>query len=440
MTWHTNTLVAADKSFLWHPFTPMRQWCAPDHEPTVICRGEGVWLYDTRGRRYFDGNSSIWTNIHGHSHPRLLRALQTQSEQLCHSSFLGATNPPAIQLAEELVRRTLGSDLRRVFYSDDGSTAIEVALKMTCQYFQQTGMPQRKVFVSFDQAYHGDTMGASSLGGVPLFFDRFKDYHFPTRIVKSLGQLEDMSSEETEAIAAVVIEPIIQGVAGMRPWPNGMLQALRQWCDRHGVLLIFDEVMTAFGRTGTLFACENEGVWPDFLALAKGLTGGLMPLAATLTTERIYEAFLGELSEGKTFYYGHSYTGNPLGCAVALENLRMIDDMNVLTNARECADALWKILHNELGKHGHVLSIRGFGLIAGIEVSRRIDPVEPYPSELRVGARICERAKALGVMTRPILDTVVFMPPPAVSRDDMSWALQRLCQALDEVTGSLENG
>ena len=425
----------ADKAVLWHPFTPMRQWCAADHHPTVLCRGEGVWLYDTSSNRYFDGNSSIWTNIHGHAHPRLLEALARQSRQLCHSSFLGATNVPAIELAETLVASTQPSPLKRVFYSDNGSTAIEVALKMTCQYHQMTQNARKRVFISFDKAYHGDTMGASSLGGVPLFFDRFSEYHFPSKRVRNFMELDDMSEEEVADVAAVVIEPVIQGVAGMRPWPVGMLRQLREWCDRHQVLLIFDEVMTGFGRTGTLYACQREGVWPDFLCLAKGLTGGTMPLAATLMTEPIYEAFLGEFAEQKTFYYGHSYTGNPLGCAVALESMRIFDDESTLLNVNNRAKELEMIYKNYLKESVYVSEIRQVGLISAVQIVRDRATGKCYSPEERIGARICEAAKARGLMTRNILDAIIFMPPPCVKQDDMSFAVERLFEAIDATLG-----
>ena len=323
--WTTAQLTAADKAHLWHPFTQMSEWCAPGHEPLVLARGEGALLRDSEGREYIDGNSSIWTNIHGHNHPKINAAIRDQLERVAHTSFLGFTNPPAIRLASELVSLFSPGTLTRVFYSDDGSTAIEVALKMAAQYWQLRGEPQRKNFVAFSNAYHGDTMGAASLGGVKIFHDRFAAWQFPVEHVSGVRELQNPVS-----IAAVVIEPLIQGAAGMRLWPRGMLAELRRWCDTNDVLLIADEVMTGFGRTGTMFACEQEKVVPDFIALAKGLTGGYMPLAATLTTEKIFSAFLGTLAEQKTLYYGHSYTGNQLGCAAALASLAIFREENTL--------------------------------------------------------------------------------------------------------------
>ena len=281
----TPITTAADKAHAWHPFTQHGDWCAPEHEPVVLVEGEGAILRDSEGREYIDGNSSIWTNLHGHRHPRIDAAIRAQLDRVAHTSFLGFTHPPAAQLARELVALWPADSLTRVFFSDDGSTAIEVALKMAAQFWQQSGEPQRTRFVAFAGAYHGDTMGASSLGGIAAFHGKFSAWQFPAEHVASMEELRKL---DASGIAAVVIEPLIQGAAGMRLWPHGMLAELRAWCDVQGVLLILDEVMTGFGRTGTMFACEQEGVVPDFIALAKGLTGGYLPLAATLTTERIF--------------------------------------------------------------------------------------------------------------------------------------------------------
>ena len=237
----------------------MRDWIAPDHEPLVLVAGHGAWLEDSLGRRYLDGNSSIWTNIHGHNHPILNRAIREQLERVAHTSFLGFTNPKAVELADRLVGLLPGSSLTNVFFSDDGSTAIEVAIKMAVQYFLQTGHPQRHGFISFENAYHGDTLGASSLGGISVFHDRFKSHQFP---VTRIGSVESLAAIDGSGIAGLVIEPLIQGAAGMRIWPVGMLKTLREWCDENGVFLIFDEVMTGFGRTGKYFACQHEEVFP----------------------------------------------------------------------------------------------------------------------------------------------------------------------------------
>ena len=271
-------LIRLDKAHLWHPFTQMQDWCAPEHEPLIITGGSGVMLRDQHGREYIDGNSTIWTNIHGHGHPRIVAAIKEQVDRIAHVSALGFTNEPAIRLAAELVAFWPADTLTRVFFTDDGSTAIECAMKMAIQFRQQSGQPERVRFIAFDQAYHGDTMGAASLGGVPVFHDRFRQLGLPVTFVKNLEELHALSASDC---AAVIIEPLIQGAAGMKTWPSGMLRDLRSWCDEQDVFLIADEVMTGFGRTGKMFACEHENVVPDFLCLAKGITGGTMPRCAT---------------------------------------------------------------------------------------------------------------------------------------------------------------
>ena len=407
-------LIAADKAHAWHPFTQHRDWCAPDHEPLVLVDGEGAVLRDSEGREYIDGNSSIWTNIHGHRHPKIDAAIRAQLDQVAHTSFLGFTNPPAVQLSRELVELWPARTLTRVFLSDDGSTAIEVALKMAAQYWQHIGQPQRTRFVAFANAYHGDTMGASSLGGIATFHGRFAAWQFPAEHVASLGELLAL---DATTIAAVVIEPIIQGAAGMRLWPRGMLAALRQWCDANGVLLILDEVMTGFGRTGTMFACEREGVIPDFIALAKGLTGGYLPLAATLTTERIFEAFLG--GPERTLYYGHSYTGSQLGCAAALASLAIFREERVLENLQPKIARLAALLEG-VRALPHVTGIRQCGFIAGIDV-------------VRDGGKVCLAARRHGLLTRPIRDTVVLMPPFCITDAQLAAAVEALVAAIREV-------
>ena len=313
--------------------------------------------------------------------------------------------------------------LTRVFYSDDGSTAIEVAIKMALQYFQLTGQPERARFVAFENGYHGDTLGAASLGGIRLFHDRFSRHHFPVEHVSSVADLDALPSPET--IAAVVIEPLIQGAAGMRPWPSGLLAAVRHWCDRQGALLIADEVMTGFGRTGAMFAFQQEEVVPDLVALAKGLTGGFMPLAATLTTERIFEAFLGE-----TFYYGHSYCGNQLGCAAALASLRVFEEENVLAHLQEKIAHLARLLDGMRGRP-HVREIRQCGFIAGIELGGPGgDPLDPLQ---RNGARVCLAARRHGLLTRPIHDTIVLMPPLCITAGQLNAACRAIELAVADV-------
>ena len=418
-----------EKRHVWHPFTQMREWTLPDHDPLFIVSAEGPWLRDARGKRYLDGNSSIWTNIHGHNHPRINRAIIEQLSQIAHSSFLGLTHFPAGRLAKELVDLLPESGLTRVFYSDDGSTGIEVAVKMTIQYFRQTGRPKKAGFAAFANAYHGDTLGASSLGGIGSFHGRFSAYQFP---VTRITDLTDLDRIDGESLAAIVIEPLVQGAAGMRTWPAGMLPDLRHWCDRHGVLLIFDEVMTGFGRTGRMFACQHEGVNPDFLVLAKGLTGGYLPLAATLTTEAIYEGFLGDYSELRAFFYGHSYSGNPLGCAAALANLEIFREEAVLDRV----SGLVPILEDELERLRRlpwVRHVRQVGMIAGIEVG--VADGSPFDWRERIGAKICLAAMEYGLLTRPIQDVVVFMPPLCVSADEVRFGVEAIGKAIEAVCG-----
>src|SRR5438445_6980689 len=314
--WNTNRLIAADKKFVWHPFTDMHDWCAADFEPLVLVEGRGAILRDSRGREYIDGNSSIWTNIHGHNHPHINAAIRAQLGRVAHTSFLRFTNPAAIELAEAIVDLFQPNSLTRVFYSDDVSTGSEVALRIADQYWRLKNS-RRHEFVAFQHGYHGDTAGAAALGAAAMFQVRPTRWNFPARQVPDSKTLDQISGTETAKIAAVVIEPLIQGAAGMKLWPPGTLRAVREWCDRTGALLIVDEVMTGFGRTGKMFASEHESVLADIVVLGKGLTGGYLPLAMTLVTEEIFSLFDGPVSEGKAMAYGHSYTGNALGCAAA---------------------------------------------------------------------------------------------------------------------------
>lgn len=420
----TEDWIAADRRVLWHPFTQMQAWCDPALDPPVIVGGEGAMLTCSRGHSYFDGNSSIWTNIHGHCHPAIVAAICDQARRLDHASFLGGTNPAAIALAEHLVRLFPDGTLTRVFYSDDGSTAVEVALKMAIQARQLLGEPHRNRFLAFDQAYHGDTAGAASVGGIQTFFGRFEGMHFPVGRVASVDELPDQADDVT----AVIVEPLIQGAAGMRLWPDGTLRRLRDWCDARGVYLILDEVMTGFGRTGKMFACEHEGVVPDFIALAKGLSGGTLPLAATLTTESIYSAFLGDVSEGKTFYYGHSYCGNPIACAAALANLKLFESEDTLASLQPKITHLRGLLA-KLEAHPRVAATRQCGLIAGIDIVAADGT--PHPAAALEGARVCRQAMRFGLLTRPVLDTIVLMPPLCATPTQLDAAVEALRLALD---------
>ena len=407
-------LISLEKRHLWHPFTPMRQWCAAEHTPLMLVEGHGCTLRDQFGNEYLDGNASIWTNAHGHNHPAINAAITEQLGKVAHTSFLGFTHEPAIRLAKELVDLVPGGRLTRAFFTDNGSTAIESAVRMALQYWKQNGMPQRDTLVAFDRAYHGDTLGAASLGGIPLFKGSGNDFGYRVVTVSSVAELAALDANH---IAAVIIEPLIQGAAGMRLWPKGMLKALDAWRQAHDVFLILDEVMTGFGRTGKMFACEHEDVVPDFLCLAKGLTGGYLPLAVTLTSERVFEGFLGEPHEGRTFFYGHSYAGSQLGCAAALASLRVFREDRVLEQLPPKIALLGELM-------GDLSAFRQCGMIAAMTVDS---------PDLTLGAKICLAARKHGLLTRPIGNTLVLMPPLCVTLDEIERMVAALRAALAEV-------
>ena len=396
----------------------MSDWCSDGYEPLVIDKGEGVYVFDKLGNRYIDGNSSIWTNLHGHNDPRINSAIKDQLNKISHVSFLGTTNEPAILLAEKLVNLFPEKSLSRVFYSDDGSTAVECAMKMVIQYFQLIDQSNRNKFIAFDNAYHGDTFGAASIGGIDKFFSRFSQLGLPTL---SLASIEDLLAIDASQIAAVVIEPMVQGAAGIRLWPDGMLQQIRRWCDENGVLLILDEVMTGFGRTGKMFACEHEGVLPDLLCLAKGLSGGYLPLAVTMAKESIFEAFLG--GEDTTFYYGHSYSGNPLGCAAALASLNIFENDKIIENLERKIEFLKIGLEKLKTKNSSISEIRQIGLISGIEISSELEIIGP---------QICHTARKYGLLTRSIGNVIVFMPPLIITEDQIDDSLNAIDSAIHE--------
>lgn len=426
-------LTALEKKHLWHPFTAMTDWCAPEHEPVMLVAGQGCMLRDSAGREYLDGNSSIWTNIHGHGHPVITGAIEAQLRKVAHTSFLGLSHPLAAELAAELVGLFDGgaSKLQRVFFSDNGSTAVECAVRMALQYWAQNGQPERVELAAFERAYHGDTLGAVSLGGIATFRGVSERVGYPVRRLAGMADVADLNPH---TLAAVVIEPLIQGAAGMRLWPKGLLRELADWCVNHDVFLILDEVMTGFGRTGTMFACEQEGVVPDFIALAKGLTGGYLPLAATMTTERVFDGFLGRPEDGRTFYYGHSYTANALGCAAALGSLRVFREEHVMAGlpAKIARLAAELRLFEELP---WVAETRQCGLMAGIELVAQKTPQRPFARERFVGAAVCAAARRHGLLTRPVLDTLVLMPPLAATEAEISRMAAALRAAVVEVCG-----
>jgi adenosylmethionine---8-amino-7-oxononanoate aminotransferase len=419
--WNTKELVDADKRFIWHPFTDMRRWCAADHEPLVLVEGRGALLRDSKGREYIDGNSSIWTNIHGHNHPHINAAIRRQLDRVAHTSFLGFTNPVAIELARAIVALFPNTSLTKVFFSDDGSTGIEVALRVADQYWRLRRSGRFR-FIAFRSGYHGDTAGAASLGAVSLFQPASPHWSFPAVQVPDVAALEALTPEETANIAAVVIEPLIQGAAGMRVWPSGTLRAVREWCDRTETLLVADEVMTGFGRTGRMFACEHEGVVPDMIVLGKGLTGGYLPLALTIISEKLFSVFDGSVAEGKALAYGHSYTGNALGCAAANASLEVFEKERVLEALRA------KIARLEL-------ALAGMSKLAGVRETRQcgfigaIEMVEPD-----MAAAVCNEARQNGLLTRPIWNVVVFMPPLCITTSQLERAGEALRESIVTVS------
>jgi adenosylmethionine---8-amino-7-oxononanoate aminotransferase len=412
-----------DHDHLWHPFTQQREWV--NEEPLMIEAAEGSELIDTQGRRYLDGVSSLWCNVHGHRHPAIDEAVREQLDRVAHSTMLGLSHPPAAELARRLVE-IAPPGLNRVFYSDSGSTAVEVALKMAFQYWQQRGGQhvRKNSFICLDQAYHGDTIGSVSVGGMPLFHSAFEPLLFESHRAEpgNVDELARLLAMREEEIAAVVLEPLVQGAAGMITHPPGYLRAVRRLCDRHGVLLICDEVATGFGRTGTMFACEQEGVSPDLLCVAKGLTGGYMPLAATLATERIYEAFLGDYSEFKTFFHGHTYTGNPLACAAAIASLELFERERTLVRLQPKIRLLSSWL-SQVERMREVAEIRQRGLMVGIDLGEH-DP------ELRVGHRVTLEARRRGVIVRPLGDVIVLMPPLSISKADLRRLVQVVAKSI----------
>ena len=401
-----------DHRHVWHPFTQMRDWCG--ETPLVIESAKGTDLQDVHGRAYIDGVSSLWCNVHGHRHPLIDQAVRDQLERVAHSTMLGLTHPGGAELAARLVD-IAPPGLERVFYSDSGSAAVEVALKMAFQYWQQRGGQhcRRSSFVCLRDAYHGDTLGAVSVGGMDLFHSVYEPLLFRSHHVAAgdAAELERVLDRHEEEIAAVIVEPLVQGAAGMRVQPPGYLRAVREACDRHGTLLICDEVATGFGRTGTMFACEQERVAPDFLCLGKGLTGGYLPLAATLTTERVHEGFLGEHEEYRTFFHGHTFTGNPLACAAAMGSLDAFEQEHTLVRLQPKIRMLSELLVG-VATMPEVAEVRGRGFMVGIDLGEH-DPA------LRLGHRVAMEARERGAIIRPLGDVVVLMPPLAISKQDL---------------------
>jgi adenosylmethionine---8-amino-7-oxononanoate aminotransferase len=414
-------LTAADRTHLWHPFTQQRGWV--EEEPLIVESGEGTDLIDVSGRRYIDGVSSLWCNVHGHRHPRIDAAVRDQLDRVAHSTMLGLTHRPGIELARRLAELA-PPGLTRVFYSDSGSTAAEIALKMAFQYWRQRG-EDRTRFVALEMAYHGDTIGSVSVGGIDLFHSLYRPLLFDTLKAPpgDLGAMERLIAAHAGEVAAVIMEPLVQGAAGMLVHPEGYLRGVRELCDRHDVLLILDEVATGFGRTGRMFACEHEAVAPDLLCLAKGITGGYLPLAATLATERIYEGFLGEFEEFRAFFHGHTYTGNPLACAAALATLDVFEEERTLERLQPKIELLGRLLE-PLAAHPAVREVRRRGFMTGIELAE-------YPLPVRLGHRVTLEARRRGAIVRPLGDVVVLMPPLSIAEADLRRLVEITADAID---------
>jgi adenosylmethionine-8-amino-7-oxononanoate aminotransferase len=426
----TSELRAADREALWHPFTQQQGWSAED--APIIERGEGCMLYDTDGNAYLDGVSSLWCTVHGHRHPAIDAAVRAQLDRVAHTTMLGLSHPPAIELAQKLLAVAPRGDreLTRVFYSDNGSTANEIALKMAFQFHKIRGDDQRTKFVYLDMSYHGDTIGSVSVGGIDLFHTLFRPLLFDgiRTTPGDITGLEQILAERGHEVAALIMEPLVQGAAGIVLHPDGYLRAVRELCDKYDIIMICDEVATGFGRTGTMFACEQEGVVPDLMNVAKGLTGGYMPLAATLATERIYEGFLGEFEEFRTFFHGHTYTGNPLACAAAIATLQVFEDEQTLDALAPKIELLGELLDEHVAPLASVAEIRRRGTMVGIELT-------DFPLEARMGHQVTLAARARGAIVRPLGDTIVLMAPLSISEDELRRLVAITAEAIAVATG-----
>lgn len=441
-----------DRRHLWHPFTQMQDWLAAD--PLVIVAGEGSYLVDEHGRRYLDGVSSLWCNVHGHRHPTIDAAVRAQLDRIAHSTMLGLTHPGAAELAARLVE-VAPPGLARVFYSDAGATAVEIALKLAFQYQQLRGETRRTRFASLVEGYHGDTLGAVAVGYSeafhrfyrPLLFDvlRLTPPHVfrwregmseEAACAAALEQARSLLRAHGQELAALIVEPLVQGAAGMWTHPPAYLAGLAELAREVGTLLVCDEVATGFGRTGTMFACEQAGVAPDLLCVGKGITGGYLPLAATLATEEVFSAFLGSYEEFVTFFHGHTYTGNPLACAAGLASLEVFARERTLEHVAGLTGALAERLAREVAPLAHVGDVRRRGLMVGIELVADRATRAPYPAAARIGARVCEAVRRDGVILRPLGNVVVLMPPLSLGLQELDLLVSSAAAAIREVTGA----
>ncbi len=424
-----------DKKYIWHPFTQMKDWAS--EKPIIISEGKDCSIKDINGKWYLDGVSSLWVNIHGHRKKEIDNAIKEQIDKIAHSTLLGLSNVPAVKLAEKIIQTINKPVLSKVFYSDNGSTSVEVALKIAFQYWMHKGVKEKTRFLSLNNAYHGDTLGAVSVGGIdifhsafgPLLFKTFKaaspycyrcelGHFYPDCKIKCLENMEEILKEHSREIAAVIIEPIVQAAGGMIIAPHGYIKGVRDLCTKYNVLMIADEVATGFGRTGKMFACEHENIVPDIMCLSKGITGGYLPLALTITTDEVYNAFLGEFKDLKTFFHGHSYTGNPLACAAALACLEIFEKEDTL-NKIQPKIKLFEERLKEISALAHVGNVRNKGLMAGVELVEDKNTKKSYPWENKMGWKVAYNARDNGVFIRPLGNVIVIMPPLSISIEDM---------------------
>lgn len=448
----TETLREFDRRYVWHPFTQMSEWEA---EPQlVIAKGDGSWIVDTEGKRYLDGVGAIWTNVHGHCRPEINQAIKRQVDRLEHSTLLGLAGEQPSILAKRLI--DIAPDgLAKVFYSDNGSTAVEIAVKMAFQYWIHKKRPEKTKFISFKNAYHGDTIGAVSVGGIDIYHEVFRPLLFPTIQAPSaycyrcelspqrdsrhcnrecLGKLEELMAKHSGELAALVIEPLVHGAGGMIIQPAGYIRKVRELCDRYDVLMIADEVAVGFGRTCKMFACQHEDVTPDIMALSKGITAGYLPLAATLTTQEVYNAFLGDYKELKTFFHGHTFTGNSIACAAAIASLDLFEQDHLLENLPEKTGYLRSRLELLL-EYDHVGDVRYCGMVGGIELVRDKETGEPYPWEERIGVRVCLEARKHGIFLRPLGNVIVVFPPLSISLEELEFLMDGIEKSIKNVVG-----
>ncbi|WP_088534237.1 adenosylmethionine--8-amino-7-oxononanoate transaminase [Geobacter sp. DSM 9736] len=446
----TATLQEYDRKFVWHPFTQMREW--EESSPVIITHGEGSFLIDSDGNRYLDGVGAIWTNVHGHCKREINDAIKNQVDRIEHSTLLGLGNDKAALLAKALID-IAPSGLAKVFYSDNGSTAVEIGIKMAFQYWQQRGRKEKTRFISFRNAYHGDTIGAVSVGGIDIFHEVFRPLLFTTIQAPSpycyrcelaecrdssscgllcLQRLEDLMAAHAGETAGLIIEPRVQGAGGMIVQPRGFVRKVRELCDRYNILMIADEVAVGFGRMGTMFACQQEEVTPDIMALSKGITAGYLPLAATLTTQDVYDAFLGEYRELKTFFHGHTFTGNPIACAAALASLVIFEKERLLESLPEKISYLSARLA-ELHRLRHVGDVRQDGMIAGIELVRSKETREGFGWEERIGVKVCLEARKHGLFLRPLGNVIVVFPPLSISLSEIDLLIDGISASVQAV-------